>query len=576
MKKINYKYVCLLLMAVALGSCKKALEEDPKYTINNKTAFESESTASLALAGCYGYMTTYSAYGQAVPEIMVGASGFGWAQTNGGDQDTYTSMVTPPANVLVGLAWAGWYKVIGESNYFIAAVDQSNLGAAFKKQSISEAKFLRAVCYFNLANVFGGVPLRIDPTTSESIKMPRASVSDVYKQVEKDLLEAADGLTTKEQLGANASGKATKYAAYAYLAKLYWILGSHDNVSTSPYWVKAKEMGDRVIANGNYALLPKFANLFVNNSNGSSESIFQLNFSTTSAYVGNRANWIFAPANSTAGISFSRIKVSKAFYDQFKGTYLDDPRLKITFATSFTQIKTNNFKIYAYPYVAGTNGLATPVTDSIRYSALADPTNPRLDEISTAVKNTFTTRAGDHQGWPYFVKQMDVASTAQNSNKNVMLYRYADFLLLMADVENELGNNTKALEYMNAVLTRARTSANVVSVYPQNITVITQSDLRVRIFNERLFELAGEYEMFVDARRRGVDFFKLVVDRQNNHNITKAFVAAAQAANNVTAFRDRLLPNTPDLLKKNLLMPIPQSELNSNESLRASDQNFGY
>ncbi|MEJ5960788.1 RagB/SusD family nutrient uptake outer membrane protein [Pedobacter immunditicola] len=578
MKNKNYiSYIGLIAIALTMASCKKALNEDPKYSVNSKTAFETETTANLALAGCYGYMTGYNAYGQGIPEVMVGASGLGWAQTNGSDQDTYASLAVPTTNGLVNMIWGGWYKVIGECNYFIKSVQESTLSDAYKKQAIAEAKFLRGLCYFNLANVFGGVPLRTEPTSSLSITKERADRQEVYDQVEKDWLEAAEDLSTKEQLGTTAAGKASKYAAYAYLAKLYWMLGSQENSSSSVYWAKAKQMGDRVIELGNYSLAPKFAALFARNVNNSTESIFQLNFSTTSAYVGNRGNWIFAPSNATTGISWGRVKVSKAFYDQFKGTYPDDPRLKITFATSYSQIKTNNFRMYAYPYVAGAGGVNAVAIDSIKYLNLADPTNPKLEEVSVAFKNAFVNRTGDHQGWPYYVKQMDVASTAQNSNKNVMVYRYADFLLLMADVENELGNSGKAMEYINQVLTRARNSANTASLFPKNLVVpMSQSALRLFIFNERLFELAGEYEMFVDVRRRGVDFFKLVIDRHNNHHLTKAMVAAATSNNNTTPFRDRLLPATPDLLKKNLLLPIPQAELNANDGIPDGQQNFGY
>lgn len=575
--KTYISYLSLLVVILTTISCKKMLDEDPKYSINSKTAFESENTASLALAGCYGYMTTYNAYGQGIPEVMVGASGLGWAMTNGGDQDTYVSMNVPTTNGLVGMIWTGWYKVIGECNYFISSLEASALSDAYKKQAIAEAKFLRALCYFNLANVFGGVPLRIEPTSSLTIGKGRASRQEIYDQVEKDWLEAAENLATKEQLGAAAAGKATKYAAYAYLAKLYWILGSHDNVSTSPYWAKAKQMGDKVFEQGNYSLAPKFATLFANNVNGSPESIFQLNFSTTSTYVGNRGNWVFAPSNATTGISWGRVKVSKAFYDQFKGTYPDDPRLKISFAASYSQSKTNNFRIFSYPYVSGTAGVNAVAIDSIKYATLADPTNPKVEEVSAAFRTAYVTRVGDHQGWPYFIKQMDAVSTAQNSNKNVMVYRYADFLLLMADVENELNNPGKARGYVNEVFTRARNAANTVAVYPKSLAAdLPQATMRLLIFNERLFELAGEYEMYTDVRRRGVDFFKLVVDRHNNHNITKAFVAAATASNNTTAFRDRLYPNTADQLRKNLLLPIPQSEMNTNEGITADQQNYGY
>ena len=582
MKKFKYiKYTCLLIMAMVSFSCKKLLDEDPLYSINSKTAFESEATANMALLGVYGYMTSYSAYGQSIAEIMVGASGLSWAQTNGGDQDQFVSFATPATNSTVATAWNGWYKVIGEANFFISSVGESSLSDVYKKQAIAEAKFLRGLCYYNLANVFGGVPLRIEPTSSATITLGRSTRQQVYDQVEKDWMDAAENLLTREEMGSSAEGRATKYAAYAYLAKLYFTLASHENTSSSSFWAKAKEMGDKVILNGKYGLEPKFKDLFASHVNSSPESVFQLNFSTTSSSVGNRANWLFAPQNSTSGISWGRIKSSKAFYDQFKGTYPDDPRLKVTFGTEWKQL-TNNQIQFSYPYVRSANQ-GTPAVpifvaiDSIDYAELSDPANPKLSEMSDRLITNFATKVGDHQGWPYFVKQMDIASTAQNSNKNLILYRYADFLLLMADVENELGNTPKGVEYINQVLYRARNSGTISSVYPKDIsTSITQSQLRLRIFDERLFELAGEYEMFNDTRRRGTDYLKIIVDRHNNHHITKAFIENAEQVGNTTNFRDRFLPNTPDLLKKNLLLPIPQDEINTNESITISDQNFGY
>lgn len=577
MKKI--KYICLLLAAITFSSCEKLLEEDPQYSINNKTAFESEATANVALDGCYGYLTTYNVFGQAVPELFVGASGLSWAQTNKGDQDMMASFNMPATSGLINMAWSGLYKVIGQCNFFINSTNESSLSEAYKKNAIAQAKFLRALSYYYLASAFGDVPLRIDPTTAETITAGRTPRAEVYAQVEKDLLEAAEDLSTKEDLGAEAAGRATKYAAYAYLAKLYFMLASHENNQASPYWAKAKEMGDKVISEGKYNLEPKFKNLFVAYSRGSAESIFQLNFTTASTTVGNRNSWIFSPPNSTTGISWGRFRASKAFYDHFRGTHPDDPRLKSTFGNEWKQLN-NNQTQFSYPYIRSAN-LGTPAApvfraiDSVNYSALADPTNPQLSEISEGMRAAFVNRVGDHQGWPYYIKQMDVAATAQNSNRNYILFRYADFLLMMADIENELGNKPEAIEYLNTVLARARNSGNTLAVHPKDATAaLSPEELRVTIFNERLFELAGEFETFLEVRRRGVDYLKRVVDRHNNHNITRAFVENAAAVGNVNNFRERLLPTSPDQLRKNLLLPIPSNEINTNDQINEDDQNF--
>ncbi|WP_017257162.1 RagB/SusD family nutrient uptake outer membrane protein [Pedobacter arcticus] len=576
------KYVGLLALAILTSSCEKLLQEDPKFSINSKTAFETESTANIALNGCYGYLTTTAAYGQQITEVLIATSGLAWSQTNKSENDLMASLTTPATTGFIKVAWGSYYKVIGQCNFFISSVTASNLSDDYKKQSIAQAKFLRGFAYFNLANMFGDVPLRLDPTSTTTIAAGRTARATIYAQVEKDWLEAAEDLKTKEQLGIGGVGKATKYAAYAYLAKFYFTLASHDNVSSSPYWAKAKVMGDKVILDGKYDLEPLFSKLFTNYISNSPESIFQLNFSTTSASTGNRTSWVVSPANSTTGISFGRERSSKAFYDLFKGTYIDDPRINVTFATTWKSLN-NNQQQFSYPYVrSGNLGTASaPIfkaIDSIKYETLSNPTNPKVSEVSALFATNFIKKVGDHQGWPYFKKAMDVTATAQFSNRNIILFRYADFLLLMADVENELNNKDKAVEYINKVLTRARTSATPASINPKNVLVtISKDDLRDKVFFERLFELGGEVETFFDTRRRGVDYFsKIVVGVHNSHNITNAFIDFATANGNVTNFRDRLLPATADLLKKNLLLPIPTDEINTNDEIGESDQNFGY
>lgn len=561
---------------MSLTSCEDLLTEDPEYTLNSKTVFETEKSANLALSGCYGYLTNYDTYGQTIPELSVNASGLGWAQTNGGGTDWFNSLNTVPTDSQLSTMWSGLYKVIGQCNYFINGVSKSTLSDSFKKNAIAQAKFVRGLCYYNLATFFGGVPLRVDPTTADALNLPKSPQMDIFKQVEKDWLDAADGLLPKQTAGVKV-GMGTKYAAYAYLTKLYFMMASQENTPSSPYWAKAKAAGDEVISKGGYSLEPKFANLFKNYVATSPESIFQLNFTTLSTLVGNRTSWVFSPPNSTTGISFARVRSSKANYDFFKGTYLDDPRLKETFLTTWKQIKTNNANVFSYPYTNKTFAGVVVVADSINYATLSDPTNPKLSEIPASIKTLYTTKVGDHQGWVMFKKFMDVTATAQNSNRNIILYRYADFLLIMADVENELGNTAKSVGYANMVLSRARSSKTVPSVFPKDWSATsTQAELRSKIYYERLFELAGECELYIDVRRRGVNYLKLIVDRHNNHEITKAFVANAISVSNITNFRDRLLPTTADLLKKNLLFPIPQSEFNSNTSFKPSDQNFGY
>ena len=567
MKK--FKFIYILFAVCAFSSC---LDEDPQYSVNSKTTFEDIRTATLAMKGCYGWMTTYDSYGQAAQELLAGASGLGWAQTNGGDQDRFSSLDASNACTISKMYWRGMYKTISECSFFIENMNNGTLSDADKVYMTAHAKFLRALAYYNLITTFGGVPLRMEAPSSVTLSLPRSSVETVAKQIEKDWLEALDGLKVKD-----SDGFATRYAAHAYLARLYWTLASRENTPSSPYWTQAKEHCDSVYLKGGYELEAKFGNLFRNHISGSKESIFQLNFSVTSSSTGNRGNWLFAPQNSTAkGISWGRIRANKAFHDYFKGTYPTDPRYYSTFLTTWVN-KSNGETQYAYPCLTYKEGRRT-VVDSIDYTQLTDPTNPKIEELTNMQRSRFCGPKGENNGWAYFKKSYDYDSEAQNCYKNVVLYRYADFLLLMADVENELGNTSRAVSLVNDVLRRARESFSPATVDPKDWPVtLTQEEVRKKIFEERLFELAGETTMYMDARRRGTEYLNTIVERHNKHHITYSLATSDTVG--VHRFKDRIYNNgniTSDFLKKNLLLPIPQEEMNTNEAISAKDQNFGY
>src|SRR5699024_9548795 len=108
---------------------------------------------------------------------------------------------------------------------------------------------------------------------------------------------------------------------------------------------------------------------------------------------------------------------------------------------------------------------------------------------------------GDHAGWPLWKKQIDFNCQAQQSNNNIILYRYADFLLLMADVYNELDETDRAANLVNEVLRRARTSVSPEASQPVDFpSGLSKDQMRKKIFYERLFELAAEPEMYFDIR----------------------------------------------------------------------------
>lgn len=568
MKKL--KLIYFLLAICTFSSC---LDEDPQYALNSESVFLDENTAQLALLSCYGQLTTYDGFGQAAQELLVGASGLGWAQTNASDQDRYVSLNVSSGCVITKMFWRSLYKTVSETTFFIENMKESPLDEDFKTGLVAQAKFLRGFSYYHLLTTFGGVPLRNTIPSLKSLSIPRATEEEIAAQIESDWKDAIGGLTETAD-----AGKASGLAAHAYLAKLYWYLACQGKQASGnkTYWELALEQCEFVY--GKFQLEPNYSNLFVQHSN-SKESIFQLNFSTESSTTGNRGSWIFAPQNSTAGISWGRIRISKAFHDYLKGTYPDDPRYSATVLSTWVN-KSNGENQFAYPKLSYKEGRVIHNVE-INYSICNDPTNPTVEELEAVddkLVKRFVQPTGEHYGWSYYKKAMDLNSTAQNSHMNLIVYRYADFLLMMADVLNESGETGKAISLVKEVLQRARQSGTPNAVYPKDWeTNLTKDQVRDKIFWERLVELAGEQTMYCDARRRGTEYLKKVLEIQNNHHITRAIVENKELGEH--RFKERLFNNgdlTENFLKKNLRLPIPQEELNTNESISAGDQNYGY
>lgn len=165
-----------------------------------------------------------------------------------------------------------------------------------------------------------------------------------------------------------------------------------------------------------------------------------------------------------------------------------------------------------------------------------------------------------------------------------MVYRYAEMLLLMADVYNELGNTAKAVELANKVLGRARTSGLTPATQPADWSAsLDQETVRTKLFFERIIELAGEPGTYEMPRIRGTKYFKMALELNNKHEFTIASNAQYFESGNIV-WHDRVFNVTKEggeglsdnFVKKNMLMPIPDSEISANAGITNDDNNFGY
>lgn len=584
--KIKISILSALLVIVSLSITSCSLQEEPKYSFTSETVFNNESTAESVIMQNYGWLGDAALYGQTIYQATI-ANGMYWAKTDGNTSERGIKYDNFAENSNINTVWTGFYRVISESNYLIKGMGTSTLSSDIKTRAIAHARFLRGFAYFKLANLFGKAALITEPITTTNLHTPLSDRAKIYEQALSDLIFASENLPSIEKM----DGMATKDAAAAYVAKCYWIMANHaqgDGNDATALYTSAKLYGDKVISK--FALEPKFSNLWVVHSNNSPESIFQINF-TDAIGINLRTSFNFGPTGSRISAlqpSFGNIKFDRAFYEFHRGTYPDDPRIASTYLSKWVNATNTAQTFFAYPLYNTGTALA-PVVYDMYASAPRGPgntaTNPVYDltdpSIPTVVKNTWNSKGtGDNQLQPLNNKLLSTTiANAQYDPKNLIIFRYADLLLIMADVENELGNSAPSLAYLNKVVDRARNSGIAGTVFPKTQTALDKNGMRDRIFFERMFELAGEPTMFEDVRRRGITYLKKVLELHNKNNGIQ-YRTNYEVANNVGGlFRDNIINNgilTDDFLKKNLVLPIPADEIIRNDNIGQEDQNFGY
>lgn len=217
MKKIIY----ILSAAMLLAGCESFLDTRILTEKTTENFPSTESEADEMLTGIYANLLFES------PET---SSEYYFAQLAGdeclGGNLSYSGncavnflLYKDNLNILSGL-WSRCYTLINHANQAIASMDKvTDWTTASRNRHFGEAYFLRAVAYYELAQMFGGVPLR---TTTDNTNIPRASVEEVYELIASDLKQAIELMPDAIYLyGSDMAGHATKYAAEAMMARAF-------------------------------------------------------------------------------------------------------------------------------------------------------------------------------------------------------------------------------------------------------------------------------------------------------------------------------------------------------------------
>lgn len=295
-KSIRYKFLFLvtLLVTGVSSSCSKWLDLKPQDGLIKQAYWKTKEQLDAAVTGCYAAMldgaslplTKYMfIWGELRGDMVVasaepaaGSSTISLSTLNRDELDMlHTDLVA--TNTLTN--WDSFYQIINYCNNVIKyAPDVKNndntLTQAALNAYIGEARGLRGLMYFYLLRTFGEVPLKLEPTSSDSDIKPlaKSSQQQVYTQIIADLKYAAANTVVSFGNLADDKGRINQYTAYTILADAYLWMEDYQNCI---------DACNKVIQSNNYTLFPQGSQQFdwyntVYLNGNSVEGIFELEF----------------------------------------------------------------------------------------------------------------------------------------------------------------------------------------------------------------------------------------------------------------------------------------------------------
>jgi hypothetical protein len=387
------------------------------------------------------------------------------------------------------------YYDIRRCNVAIAGLDTSTIAANSIRVYKGQFYFLRAMAYFKLVSIYGGVPLVLDPTEykeGESLDVPRAKTSECIAQIVKDLDSAAVMLPPTWPPATDA-GRVTRAAAKAYKGRvlLYWASPQFNPTNISSRWEDAyqanKEALDLLVTDG-YGLIAKYSDIFL--TEGHREVIIVKKY-TPSRDLGHNIEHQSRPFSETQGGGGSL----QPTWNQVQA-YPMANGLPITHASSgynsvmFWQNRDPRFEAsIAY------NGSLWPLSNK--------PTRKQWTYQGTTEEST-NSQTG------FYCKRfinptLTPAQAVYNSNSgggNGMDWielRFAEVMLNLAEAANETGKLAEAKTQVRTLRQRAGIVAGSMD-YGLDIAS-DMASMRTLLLSERQVEFALEGKRYWDIRR---------------------------------------------------------------------------
>ncbi len=518
MKSIYRKIMLSLLVILVLTGCQKDFLDRPSQSqISTENFYQTKEEIRLATAALYGGTIwgswNYSSYLQ-IGDILSGNLVAPYQGQAGVQLNTFT---LSGSNSILQDCWKSWYIIIAHCNATINAIEQrtpATVDEADKNGGIAEAKFIRAMAYYNLALLWGEVPIiedNVSLVTNPLVNKNR--VEDVYRFVTEDLIFAAENLPLTDE-----TGRVTSWSAKGLLSKVYLTMagmGQSGGSRDQQYLDMAKSYAGDVIKNSGLTLFPSYKDLFRTQFNDNPESLFALQWGVTSDWLAGNMLLTKSPSNDInpgKQYAWGGINVTYDLYTAY--TEQDSLRRKVSF-------------MLPGDYYAELNEAGGGYT--------ADQSVMKKHIIGNETDNNTP------------------AMHTYGSIEHNALLRLADVYLVYA--EAILGNNPSttdadALLYFNMVRERS------------GVDPVTELDEDV-IFNERRIELACEGQYWYDLVRLSYYNPVKAVDLLNNQ---QRVLFDYDSDTGEADPKDPFTPISPATLAT-FTLQVPTSEITANPKL---------
>lgn len=342
MKKFFYLYIVSSVFLMI--SCNSFLEEHPKGFISPDDFYKTKEHAEAGVNAIYSLLTGDGAYGAlyVISEFPTDQGIVGYP-----GNPTFMSMQNmtfDAANSTFENLWRTFYDGINKANMAIERIPEiSEMRDEAKNELVAEAKFLRALFYFNLVRWFGDIPLIETPTENLSgLQIPREDKLKVYYLIEQDLNFACNNLPNEPR----EIGRSSKIAAKVLLGKVFITMAGKP-LNQSDRWSLAKDvLGEVIISNPKDYIFSDYSLMWKEENENSLEFIFSVQ------YDGKNINtWLprrFAPRSSNiqAATSYGEIAPSEIFLRSFEK---EDLRLKL-FKTEYPLYNSDQIVQFDKPY----------------------------------------------------------------------------------------------------------------------------------------------------------------------------------------------------------------------------------